>query len=185
MTVQEIAPEVIRFGGWFSDNWATETPYCNTYLLRQGDDLVIYDTGAFRDIRQRMLASIASYQQRCRGLYVVLGHAHYDHCGNNDILEELPFAEKHLLVAEPGIPRLDVLAADRAGVLDEMAYYDVFAHFPFRILRLANRISPRLALALRGWAVARAWKGVKPMPHLAEPLRLDQCQTFAFGDVQF
>jgi len=64
VTVQEIAPDVLRFGGWFSDNWATETPYCNTYLLREGDDLVIYDTAAFQDTRQRMLASIASYQGR-------------------------------------------------------------------------------------------------------------------------
>ena len=169
----------------FSDDWAKETPTCNAYVLRKGDDLVVYDTSAFQDIRQRLLETITRYQKECRSLYIIIGHSHYDHCGNNDLIDEVDFPEKHLLVAEPGLSRLDLLAADKAGVQQEMEYYDHLATYPYLALRVANRIAPRLALALRSLAVKRAWRDVRPMADRAEPLRLDRRETFTFGDVQF
>ncbi len=185
MTVQEMATDVFRFGGWFGDNWATETPYSNAYVLRKGDDLVVYDTSAFQDIRQRMLETMKRYEKECRNLYVIIGHSHFDHCGNNDLIEEVDFPEKHVVVAEPGLPRLDLVAADRAAVEEEIEYYDHLGTYPYLALRVANRVSPRLALALRSFAVARAWREVRPMADRAEALRLDQRETFTFGDVQF
>jgi hypothetical protein len=66
-----------------------------------------------------------------------------------------------------------------------MEYYDHLATYPYLLLRVANRISPRLALALRSAVAARAWRDIRTMADRVEPLRLDQRETFSFGDVQF
>ena len=74
--------------------------YCNTYLLRDGDSLVLYDTSAFEDIRNEMLKVIKKYEDACSKFYLIIGHSDPDHVLNNDLINDIKIREKHFLVHE-------------------------------------------------------------------------------------
>jgi len=80
--------------------------YCNTYLLRDENTLILYDTSAFEDIRNEMLRIIKKYEDICSKFYLINGHSHLDHIANNDMIDYVKIKEKHLLIHEFGLPRL-------------------------------------------------------------------------------
>jgi len=80
--------------------------YCNTYLLKDENTLILYDTSAFEDIRSEMLKIIKEYEHTCSKFYLINGHADPDHIANNDIIDDVKIGEKHFLIHEDGIPRL-------------------------------------------------------------------------------
>lgn len=74
--------------------------YCNTYLLRDEDMLVLYDTSAFEDIRKEMLRVIKKYEDSCSKFCLIIGHADPDHVLNNDVINDVKIGEKRFLVHE-------------------------------------------------------------------------------------
>jgi len=99
MKTLKIATDFFMFRGGIE---MTEAPpsYCNTYLLRDEDMLVLYDTSAFEDIRKEMLKVIKKYEDACSKFYLIIGHADPDHVLNNDVINDVKIREKHFLVHE-------------------------------------------------------------------------------------
>lgn len=105
MRVEKIAEDFFMFQGGIG---LRQTPpsYCNTYLLRDDNALFLYDTSAFKDIRNEMLKLIKKYEDVCSKFYLIISHADLDHIGNNDIIDDVKIKEKHFLIHEFGLPRL-------------------------------------------------------------------------------
>lgn len=105
MRTQKIAEDFFMFQGGI-DLRQTPPSYCNTYLLRDDNALFLYDTSAFKDIRNEMLKLIKKYEDVCSKFYLIISHADLDHIGNNDIIDDVKIKEKHFLIHEFGLPRL-------------------------------------------------------------------------------
>lgn len=113
MRTQRLAEDLFMFQGGICLN-SMPPSYCNTYLLRDEDTLILYDTSVFEDIRKEMLTIIRRYESVCNKFYLIIGHSDIDHIGNNDIIDDVRVKEKHFLIHEFGLPRLKRGARFRA-----------------------------------------------------------------------
>ena len=159
--------------------------YCNTYLLRDEKNLILYDTSAFEDIRSEMLSVIKKYEDVCSSFYLINGHADLDHIGNNDILEEVGIKDKHLLIHEAGLPRLDAAKADEKLTKEIMDYYDFFGTMQIPIVRFLNKISPRMNLYFKRRGMERYWTPSRTQQSTAELLKDSRKQRFNIGGRTF
>ena len=151
--------------------------YCNTYLLRDEENLILYDTSAFEDIRSEMLSIIKKYEDVCSSFYLINGHADLDHIGNNDILEDVGIKEKHFLIHEVGLPRLDAAEADEKLTKEIMDYYDFFGTMQIPIVRFLNKISPRMNLYFKRKGMERYWTPSRTQQSIAGPLKDSEKQS--------
>ena len=145
--------------------------HCNTFLLRDEERLVLYDTGAFEDIRSDMLSIIREYEDVCSSFYLVNGHADLDHIGNNDILDDVKIEDKHFLIHERGFPRLNAVEDDEKLTKEIMEYYDFFGTLQVPIVRFLNKISPRMNLYFKRKGMERYWTLSRTKESMAEHLR--------------
>ena len=186
MKTQRVTEDLFMFQGWIgSDFQGTETflSHCNTYLLRDENTLILYDTSALGDIRNEMLKIIKKYEDSCNKFYLIIGHADPDHIGNNDMIDDVKIREKHFLIHEAGLPRLNVVEDQENLIKEMMEFYDVFGTFPMFIMRFLSKISPGVIFYLRRKMMERAWRATKTMQEIAEPLRDPEKEKITIGNM--
>jgi len=104
---REIAPDVWMLEGYISDYFLLKPASCNVFMLRDGDSLLVLDTGTYPFYRERMLEVMRRYRaDGVKKVDLVLTQGHFDHASNNDVIRESGL-EWSFLLQEP-----------EAGVLD-------------------------------------------------------------------
>lgn len=166
---KRIAEDFFMFqGGIELKQWLPS--YCNTYLLRDENNLILYDTSAFEDIRNEMLKIIKKYEGVCSKFYLIVGHADPDHIGNNEMIDDVKIKEKHFLIHEAGLSRLNVVEDEENLTQEMMEYYDVFGAFPVSAVRFLSKISPRIVSYIKRKGMERFWTVSRTKQGMAESL---------------
>jgi len=113
MMAHKIADDFFMFQGGIGLKQMPPS-YCNTYLLRDENTLILYDSSVFKDLRNEMLKTIKEYEGVCNVFYLINGHSDLDHVGNNDIIDDVKIEQKHFIIHEGGLPRLSQAKRFRA-----------------------------------------------------------------------
>lgn len=124
--------------------------YCNTYLLRDGDTLILYDTSVFEDIRKDMLNAIQKYESACNKFYMIISHSDLDHIGNNDIIDDVKIKEKHLLIHEEGLSRLSQAKRFRAVTRTMHEIAEPLRNWEIEKISIGN-------IVLQGWRLGNIY----------------------------
>src|SRR4030042_4213646 len=82
---REIAPDVWMLEGYISDYFLLKPASSNVFLLRDGDSLLMLDTGTYPFYRARMLELMRRYRaDGVKRINLMLTQGHFDHASNND-----------------------------------------------------------------------------------------------------
>ncbi len=188
-TVTEIAPDVWMLEGYIGDEFFTKHPSSNVYILRDGDSLLILDTGYHAFYRQSMLKIIERYKkQGVKRLILTLTQGHFDHASNNVIALESGLDWRFLL-PEPEFRTIN-LFEDMMRDLRELAEFEnVYSTmFPWKgrtaAVRIAEKISPSLAAAMVRASFWRVMGGIQTLADKAESLTLKSRVKQRFGSVE-
>ena len=100
--VMEIAPDIWMIEGYLSTNFFFKPPSCNCFILRDGDLVLLIDTGAYCHYRDKMLTILERYRRDgAKRLVLMLTQGHFDHVGNNDVIREAGYSEALSLSSSP------------------------------------------------------------------------------------
>ena len=149
---QEIAPDVWMLEGYISDYFLLKPASSNVFLLRDGDSLLMLDTGTYPFYRERMLELMRRYRaDGVKRINLMLTQGHFDHASNNDVILESGLDWRFLL-QEPEASVLDFLSDWMADFRDLEQLYNIYSLFELRGItapvNLASRISVGLARSM-------------------------------------
>lgn len=187
--VTEIADDVWMIGGYISNNFLFKPASSNIFLLRDGDSLLVLDTGTYPCYREPMLEIIRRYKaDGVKRLVLMVTQGHFDHACNNDVVLESGLADWSFLLPQPEVEVIDMLSNWMQDWRDLEEYYDVYAMFglkgPTAVVNLANRISPGLARAILRSNFKMLFRGVRTLADKAEILPLSGRVKKQFGSVE-
>lgn len=149
---REIAPDVWMLEGYISDYFLLKPASCNVFMLRDGDSLLVLDTGTYPFYRERMLEVMRRYRaDGVKKVDLVLTQGHFDHASNNDVIRESGL-EWSFLLQEPEAGVLDFFSDWMADFRDLEQLYNIYSLFDMRGItapvNLASRVSMGLARSL-------------------------------------
>ena len=150
--VREIAPDVWMLEGYISDYFLLKPASSNVFILRDGDSLLILDTGTYPFYRERMLDLMRRYKKDgVKRVDLMLTQGHFDHASNNDVICESGL-EWRFLLQEPEAGVLDFFTDWMTDFRDLEQLYNIYSLFDARGItapvNLASRVSVGLARAV-------------------------------------
>ena len=107
----ELAPDVWEIEGYCGTaGFLLEPPSGNIFILRDGDMVLLMDTGHHPYYRKRILEVLTKLRQEgARDLVLVLSHGHWDHGKNNDVIYEAGYETTRFFLPEPEFATLNIL----------------------------------------------------------------------------
>lgn len=186
--IREIAPDVWMLEGYISDYFLLKPASSNIYLLRDGDSLLMLDTGTYPFYRERILELMRRYRaQGVKRVDLMLTQGHFDHASNNDVITESGL-EWRFLLQEPEAPVLDFLPDWMADFRDLEGLYDIYSLFEARGLttpiNLAARVSARFARSLLKANLKLMFMGIDTLADRATILPSGDKVKRTFGSVE-
>ncbi|OPL13139.1 MAG: hypothetical protein AVO39_10865 [delta proteobacterium MLS_D] len=187
--VTEIAQDVWLLEGFIGDKFFREPPSSNIYIFRDGDSLLILDTGTHQLYRQRMLDIIKRYKaEGVKRITLMLTQGHFDHASNNTVVLESGL-EWRFLLPEPEVQTINFFDDALKDFHNLEEYYDVYSTmFPWggetAPIRMANTLSPRLARRAVKFAFGHLFNGIQTLADKAEILSLESRVTKRIGTVE-
>lgn len=186
--VREIAEDVWMVEGYVSSIFLLKPASSNTFILRDGDTVLVVDPGLYPFYRGRILELVEKFRRGgAKRVVLTVTQGHFDHVGNNDVLLETGFADRRFVLAEPELPTIDLLE-DFMRDLDDLAeLYDVYSVLDGRVtsvVKAASRVSPRLARAIFKAHFKALFAGLGTMKDRVEVLPLDGKEKRVFGSVE-
>jgi glyoxylase-like metal-dependent hydrolase (beta-lactamase superfamily II) len=187
--VKEIAEDVWLLEGYLSDDFFGKPHSSNIYILRDGDSLLILDTGTHAFYRERMHEIIDRYKKEgVKRITLLLTQGHFDHASNNVIVLESGL-EWQFLLPEVEFGTINFVEDAFQDIRNLEEYYDVFScMFPWRgeciAVRLAEKISPNLARMLIRAAFSQLFGGARTLAEQATTLRLEDRKSRRFGSIE-
>ena len=79
-------------------------------VYRAGKTLYVFDTGVGPEQRAVLEAQIAALGHRAEEIVLVNSHGHFDHLGNNDLLQRAAIPKKRHLISKEAAPDSDIRA---------------------------------------------------------------------------
>jgi glyoxylase-like metal-dependent hydrolase (beta-lactamase superfamily II) len=171
--VMELAADFWMIGGYIGQPASVKKSSSNSFIMLDGDSLILVDPGFHAYFRKKQLEIIRRYAGKgVKRLILLLTHGHFDHIANNDVILEAGIPDVHFLLQEPGVEIVDlnVYAKD---IEELMQYYDARSYEPFydartefagirtlaeraEVLPLRNRVKHKIGeVELEGWEVGR------------------------------
>jgi glyoxylase-like metal-dependent hydrolase (beta-lactamase superfamily II) len=185
---REIAEDIWMLEGYVSDYFLLKPASSNTYVLRDGNTLLIVDPGLYPFYRQRIIDLVRRLKRDgVDRVVLTVTQGHFDHVGNNDVILETGIEDWRFVLPEPELKVIDVLN-DFMGDIDDLArLYDVYSMFDGRVttaVKAASKVSPRLARSLLKAHFAALFGGLGTMRENASVLTLDTREKRRFGSVE-
>lgn len=187
--VVEIAPDVWMLEGYLGDEFLTRPPSSNVYILRDGDSLLLLDTGKHAFYRERILRIIDRYRRDgVKRITLMLTQGHFDHAFNNDVVLETGLEWRFLLPA-PEVERLD-FAEDALQDLVMLGEYEDVLTTMFSWsretapIRVIEKISRPLAQKALRFSFNRLMGGARTLVERAQILSLESRIKRRFGTVE-
>ena len=121
----EICADYWRLEGYSGHPFSEKKSCPNLYVIRDGDTLLVFDSGLYLNYRERLLKKISEYESKGIKRFILLNsHGHFDHVVNNDIILEVNFPEVRLLISEADRPCLDFTNYALKDEKEINQYYD-------------------------------------------------------------
>jgi glyoxylase-like metal-dependent hydrolase (beta-lactamase superfamily II) len=186
--VKEIAPDVWMLEGYISDYFLLKPASSNIFLLRDGDSLLVLDTGTYPFYRERMLDLMRRYKSDgIRRVDLMLTQGHFDHASNNDVILESGL-EWRFLLQEPEVQVLDFFADWMKDFRDLEQLYNIYSLFEARGLttpvNLASRVSIGLARSILQANLKLMFMGIDSLAGRATILPTADKVRRSFGTVE-
>ena len=185
---QEIAPGVWMLEGFLSNDFMGSPPSCNVYFLRDGETLLILDTGHGNSSREDILEFIKKMEKEgIQRLILMVTQGHFDHSGNNDLLMETGL-DWEFRLPEPEFPVIDVFN-DFLNDLGNLEKYENIYRtmFPLKgktaVIRIVGMFAPGLAKIILRKVFRRQFSKCHPLAEKACPLKLKERMTMEVGSV--
>jgi len=129
--VKELAPDVWEIEGFTTQMFFLEPPSTNIFVMRDGDLVLLMDTGHHRFYRPRILEILKKFRKEgAKELVLVMSHGHWDHGKNNDIIYEAGYEKARFLLPEVEFATLNIQQHMLGDMKKAMAYYDVCEGMP-------------------------------------------------------
>lgn len=189
--VMEIAPDIWMIEGYLSTNFFFKPPSCNCFIMRDGELVLLIDTGTYPHYREKILTILERYRKDgAKRLLLMLTQGHFDHVGNNDVIREAGYAEVQFLLPEAELSTIDLLSHWTNEYRELREYYDTYREmipmgFPHGLIRVANGFSRKLADGMMAANLRKLFRGMETMAGSAKILSNASRVTKSFGDVQF
>jgi len=123
--IMEIAPDVWEIEGFAGTMFFIEPPSGNIFILRDGDLVLLMDTGHHPFYRERILGILKKFREEgARELVLVMSHGHWDHGKNNDIIYEAGYEKARFLLPENEFPTLNIPAHMLGDAAKAVEYFD-------------------------------------------------------------
>ncbi|GGL94095.1 MBL fold metallo-hydrolase [Nakamurella endophytica] len=165
----EIGPDLYLVRGHHPTSMWSDSNVPNILVWRAGRELYLLDSGlgpAQRGAIQDVCATLAG---GCDRVTLLNSHAHLDHMGNNDVLAQIPIAERQHYISSLSGPYLDTLNFFRNAYNEGAGYFDYLAGLRWDMAELLPLLV-RCGLSpdadqdrLRAAAVALADAGLTPV----------------------
>ncbi len=186
--VKEIAPDVWMLEGYISDYFLLKPASCNVFMLRDGDSLLVLDTGTYPFYRERMLDVMRRYKRDgVKRVDLMLTQGHFDHASNNDVILESGLDWRFLL-QEPEIKVLDFFADWIGDFRDLEQLYNIYSLFELRGItapvNLASRASVGLARSVLQANLKLMFAGIRNLSERATILPGADKVKRNFGEVE-
>jgi glyoxylase-like metal-dependent hydrolase (beta-lactamase superfamily II) len=190
----EIQSGIALFKGRLSRNLMVEPITSNTYFLEDGDEVVIFDPSAGKDIAQRIENHIRSRLKadaRWQRAFLIAGHSHLDHANNFYLSDIIGAPDTHIYVHESGF-HLGKVMNQPGPFIEHVAeesskYYNPYLAFPFPyniamiFLAVMDRLSPYLARKVFSMVGSIPWPNPADGSLDPEPLREDDIRPLVVG----
>ena len=123
--VKEIAPDIWMIQGFWPQMFTLEPPSGNIFVMRDGDMVLLMDTGHHPFYRSRILEILKKFvKEGATELVLVMSHGHWDHGKSNDVIYEAGYKKVRFLLPEIEFATLDI-TKHMAGVMAKAyEYYD-------------------------------------------------------------
>jgi glyoxylase-like metal-dependent hydrolase (beta-lactamase superfamily II) len=186
--VREIAPDVWMLEGYISDYFLLKPASSNVFLLRDGDSLLILDTGTYPFYRERMLDLMRRYKQDgVKRVDLMLTQGHFDHASNNDVILESGLDWRFLL-QEPEVKVLDFFTDWMSDFRDLEQLYNIYSLFDARGITAPVNLASRVSVGLARSALQANFKlmfmGIDSLSGRATILPSADKVKRSFGDVE-
>ena len=107
----DLAQDVLMIEGYEGTPFFIEPPSGNIFIIRDGDMVLLMDTGHHPFYRQKILDILHKFaREGARDLVLVMSHGHWDHGKNNDIIYEAGYRSARFLLPEPEFHTLNIPA---------------------------------------------------------------------------
>lgn len=185
---KEIAPDVWMLEGFLGNDFLRRPPSSNVFFCRDGETLLIIDTGNGNSSRENVLTFIEEMKGKgIKHLILMVTQGHFDHSGNNDLLLETGLDWQFLLPE----PEFQVIALWNDLMKDFeniKKYEDIFrTMFPLKgmlaVIRITGMVSPGLATYIMGRFFKKLFSKSHTLAEGASPLKLEERVTMKIGSV--
>ncbi len=185
---REIAPDVWMLEGYISDYFLLKPASSNVFMLRDGDSLLILDTGTYPFYRERMLDLMRRYKRDgVKRVDLMLTQGHFDHASNNDVICESGL-EWRFLLQEPEAKVLDFFTDWMTDFRDLEQLYNIYSLFDARGItapvNLASRVSVGLARSVLQANFKLMFMGINSLSSRATILPSADKVKRSFGTVE-
>ena len=107
--VMEIAPDIWELEGYAGTIFFLEPPSGNIFIMRDGDMVLMMDTGHHGFYREKILKVLRKFvKEGAKELILVLSHGHWDHGKNNDIIYEAGYESARFLLPQPELHTINI-----------------------------------------------------------------------------
>jgi glyoxylase-like metal-dependent hydrolase (beta-lactamase superfamily II) len=192
-----IRNDIVVFNGKLSRNLLTEPIVSSSYLLEDGDSVIIFDPSCGRRIARRIEAYIEKRKRErspWKKAAIVAGHSHMDHANNFYLIDRLEAEEHHIYVHEKGFEngrvKNEPIPFMENVIGETREYYNVYRSFPVPYnlivspMVLIDAISPYLARKIFSYIGGIPWSLPRNGSLEPEPLKESDVQSVAFGDME-
>jgi glyoxylase-like metal-dependent hydrolase (beta-lactamase superfamily II) len=188
--VMELTPDITMIEGYISDDFFFKPPSCNCFVLRDGDLVLLVDTGTYPFYRDAILEVLRKHRRDgAKRLVLMLTQGHFDHVCNNDVILEAGYDDVRFLLPEVELHTMDLYHHWMGDWKAMMEYYDPYREFPMAFptaaVRIAGRMSTKVAQSMLSNSCRRLFRGINTLADRAEILAMDGRTEWSFGDVSF
>jgi len=122
----EIAPDVFFIEGFAGPGgFFFSPPSGNIFVLRDGDMVLLIDTGHHGFYRKKILEVLNRLRKEgARELVLMMSHAHIDHGKNNDVIYEAGYESTRFLLPEPEFHTINVPAHELSSFQKTREFFD-------------------------------------------------------------
>lgn len=123
--VREILPDIWEIEGYCPEAFFLDPPSGNIYVMRDGDMVMLMDTGHHPFYRPRILEVLKKFVKAgAKELVLVMSHGHWDHGKNNDVIYDAGFKKVRFLLPENEIHTLNISTHMIGDMKTAMKYFD-------------------------------------------------------------
>lgn len=193
----KIRSGIVLLKGRISRHLMLDPMVSNTYLLEDGDEVIIFDPSCGKEIAKRIETYIRNRLEakaEWKKAILIAGHSHMDHANNFYLSDVIGAQETHIYVHESGFQDERVMnepvAFIERATEESKEYYNPYLAFsaPYNLLMYPFAVLDALSPDLARKAFSRIGSIPWPRPvngtTQPEPLRENDMQVIDLGDIK-